>query len=287
MSTPGEAPGRLVRWLVGLNLRAKLMLMSTSISIVCFLVATSVLVTGEFWAMRDALLARAQALTETVAANSEAALSFDDREGAEILLATVLSEPLVTEARLIVPEPGTQQIAAVPFARVARNSNTMLPITVSRSEGHRFDGSMLQVIRPVTSGEDALGWVFIRLELTLLEELLGVTVFLRDARQVTLTGEGERLLPYARRLLALNREAVSKFVVPDISGVVRVGSPDDYGERILPPVLKRFAQTHPSVAVDVVIDQSVNLRKRFQAGQLDIAILTCPPGAAMQCTSRR
>ena len=173
MSTPGEAPGRLVRWLVGLNLRAKLMLMSTSISIVCFLVATSVLVTGEFWAVRDALLARAQALTETVAANSEAALSFDDREGAEILLATVLSEPLVTEARLIVPEPGTQQIAAVPFARVARNSNTMLPITVSRSEGHRFDGSMLQVIRPVTSGEDALGWVFIRLELTLLEELLG------------------------------------------------------------------------------------------------------------------
>ena len=121
----------------------------------------------------------------------------------------------------------------------------------------------------------------VSMQIKKLEELLGVTVFLRDARQVTLTGEGERLLPYARRLLALNREAVSKFVVPDISGVVRVGSPDDYGERILPPVLKRFAQTHPSVAVDVIIDQSVNLRKRFHAGQLDIAILTCPPGAAI------
>lgn len=120
----------------------------------------------------------------------------------------------------------------------------------------------------------------VSMQIKKLEELLGVTVFLRDARQVTLTNDGERLLPYARRLLALNREAVSKFVVPDISGVVRVGSPDDYGERILPSVLKRFAQSHPSVAVDVIIDQSSNLRKRFQAGQLDIAILTCLPGVA-------
>lgn len=172
--TDAPAPrGRLVRWLSRLNLRAKLMLMSTSISIVCFLVATSVLVTGEFWAMRDALLARAQALAETVAANSEAALGFNDREGAEILLATVLSEPLVTEARVVIPEPGTQQIASVPFARVARDDAAMRPITVSRSEGHRFDGSMLQVIRPVRVDGEEQGWVFIRLQLTLLEELLG------------------------------------------------------------------------------------------------------------------
>ncbi len=42
-----------------------------------------------------------------------------------------------------------------------------------------------------------------------LEEQLGVAVFDRDARSVTLTGDGEILLGYARRLLALNREAVS------------------------------------------------------------------------------
>ncbi len=119
----------------------------------------------------------------------------------------------------------------------------------------------------------------VSMQIKKLEEMLGVTVFLRDARQVTLTSEGEQLLPYARRLLALNREAVSKFVMPDISGIVRVGSPDDYGERILPLVLKRFAKTHPSVAVDVVIDQTANLRKRFQAGQLDIALFTCGPNA--------
>jgi DNA-binding transcriptional LysR family regulator len=104
---------------------------------------------------------------------------------------------------------------------------------------------------------------------------LGRPVFIRDARSVSLTVDGEMLLGYARRMLALNREAVSKFIVPDISGVVRLGSPDDFGERVLPHVLKRFAQSHPSVAVDVVIDQSSKLKKRLEDRSLDMAILTC------------
>src|SRR5690606_15366505 len=107
-----------------------------------------------------------------------------------------------------------------------------------------------------------------------LEETLGVSVFSRDARSVSLTQDGEMLLGYARRLLALNREAVAKFIVPEISGVVRLGSPDDYGERVLPYVLRRFAKTHPSIAVDVTIDMSSNLRRRLAERQLDITLFT-------------
>ncbi|TWH36751.1 MULTISPECIES: LysR substrate-binding domain-containing protein [unclassified Aminobacter] len=114
----------------------------------------------------------------------------------------------------------------------------------------------------------------VSMQIKKLEEMLGVTVFSRDARAVTLTNEGEMLMGYARRLLALNREAVAKFIVPDISGVVRLGSPDDYGERVLPNVLRRFAQTHPSVAVDVTIDMSVNLLRRMAERQLDITLFT-------------
>lgn len=115
----------------------------------------------------------------------------------------------------------------------------------------------------------------VSMQIKKLEETLGRAVFVRDARSVTLTADGEMLLGYARRLLALNREAVSKFVAPDISGIVRLGSPDDFGERVLPSVLKRFSQSHPAIAVDVVVDQSVNLRKRMAARQLDITLLTC------------
>jgi DNA-binding transcriptional LysR family regulator len=116
----------------------------------------------------------------------------------------------------------------------------------------------------------------VSMQIKKLEEMLGRAVFNRDARSVSLTNDGEMLLGYARRMLAINREAVSKFVVPDIEGVVRVGSPDDFGERVLPVVLKRFAQSHPTVAVDVVIDQSVNLKRRVAERTLDIALLTCP-----------
>lgn len=118
----------------------------------------------------------------------------------------------------------------------------------------------------------------VSMQIKKLEEVLGRSVFTRDARSVSLTTDGEMLLAYARRMLAINREAVSKFVMPDISGVVRLGSPDDYGERVLPSVLKRFAQTHPSIAVDVTIDQSVNLRKRLANRQLDLTLVTCTEG---------
>ncbi len=114
----------------------------------------------------------------------------------------------------------------------------------------------------------------VSMQIKKLEEVLGCSVFSRDARSVALTQDGEMLMGYARRLLALNREAVAKFIVPDIAGVVRLGSPDDYGERVLPQVLKRFAQSHPSVAVDVVIDQSPSLRKRMAERQLDITLFT-------------
>lgn len=115
----------------------------------------------------------------------------------------------------------------------------------------------------------------VSMQIKKLEETIGRPVFNRDARSVTLTADGEVLLTYARRLLALNREAVSKFVRSDISGAVRLGSPDDYGERILPNVLKRFAISHPAIAVDVIIDTSTNLRHRMASRMLDITLITC------------
>lgn len=117
----------------------------------------------------------------------------------------------------------------------------------------------------------------VSMQIKRLEETLGVSVFTRDARNVALTAEGEILLGYARRLIALNREAVTRFVTANVSGVVRVGMPSDYGEFVLPNVLKRFAKTHPQVVIDVVIDQSSSLRKRFAAGQIDVAITSCGP----------
>jgi len=108
-----------------------------------------------------------------------------------------------------------------------------------------------------------------------LEEQLGTVLFLRDARSVALTENGETLLGYARRMIALSNEAVSRFKMPEMRGVVRLGAPDDLGERLLPRILKKFADTHPGITIDVTVDMSLLLRRRMEEQRLDLALINC------------
>lgn len=118
----------------------------------------------------------------------------------------------------------------------------------------------------------------VSMQIKKLEEMLGCVLFLRDARSVSLTPKGEVLLGFARRMLALNNEAVSRFLLPDMNGVVRVGAPEDIGERILPEVLKRFSESYPNVTVDVTIGTSTVMRKRVDEHRMDIAIFNSMAG---------
>jgi DNA-binding transcriptional LysR family regulator len=115
----------------------------------------------------------------------------------------------------------------------------------------------------------------VSMQIKKLEEQLKTTLFLRDARSVTLTQHGEMLLSYARRMLALSNEAVSRFVMPELAGVVRLGAPDDIAERLLPKVLKSFGESFPGIMVDVTVDQSVLLKKRLDEQRLDLALINC------------
>lgn len=115
----------------------------------------------------------------------------------------------------------------------------------------------------------------VSMQIKKLEDILGCTLFLRDARSVSLTPKGEVLLGYARRMIALNNETVSRFLLPDLSGVVRLGAPEDLGERILPEVLKKFSESYPNVTVDVTIGTSSVMRKRVDEHRMDIAIFNC------------
>jgi DNA-binding transcriptional LysR family regulator len=116
----------------------------------------------------------------------------------------------------------------------------------------------------------------VSMQIKKLEEQLRTTLFLRDARSVTLTAHGEMLLTYARRMIALSNEAVSRFIMPELSGVVRLGAPEDIGERgLLPGILKSFAEVFPGIMVDVTIDSSSNLYKRMDEKRLDLALVNC------------
>jgi DNA-binding transcriptional LysR family regulator len=106
-----------------------------------------------------------------------------------------------------------------------------------------------------------------------LEEMLGQPVFARGkGGAVELTPHGTYLLARARQMLALNDEVMATFRSPEIAGRVRLGSPDDYALHYLPPILKRFAESHPAVEVDVTCAPSHELVDRLRADELDLTL---------------
>jgi len=112
----------------------------------------------------------------------------------------------------------------------------------------------------------------VSMQIKKLEDTLRVPLFRRDARSVTLTHHGEILLAYAKRMIALNNEAVSRFVVPEMNGIVKLGAPDDIGELMLPGILKHLSETWPQLAIDVTIESSANLHRGVEEGRLDLTL---------------
>lgn len=125
----------------------------------------------------------------------------------------------------------------------------------------------------------------VSMQIKRLEELLERSLFHREARSVRLTGDGEALLGYGRRLLSLNDEAVARFKSPPLDGLITLGSPDDFGVRFLPNILARFAASHPDVDVDVVLAPSSQLERRLKSGGIDLALMTADPRGPSKDTS--
>ncbi len=115
----------------------------------------------------------------------------------------------------------------------------------------------------------------VSMQMQRLEQQLGKTVLIRGkGGAVQLTPHGHFLLERARELLALNDAIWTNFQAPEIHGVVRLGTPDDYALRYLPTMLRRFADTHPAVQVDVICAPSHELVDRLKAGDLDLTLVS-------------
>ena len=125
-----------------------------------------------------------------------------------------------------------------------------------------------------TAGGAALGLTqsAVSLKVKRLEEVLGRRVLERTSRAVALTRDGEALLGYARRMLALNDEAVRRLVAPAMAGRLRLGVADHFVPRSLAPLLARFARIYPDVRLEVEVGRSHELRAEQEAGRLDLVL---------------
>jgi DNA-binding transcriptional LysR family regulator len=110
-----------------------------------------------------------------------------------------------------------------------------------------------------------------------LEQRIGKRLLDRSRRGVSLTDTGQILISYARRIRALEDEALSAVSGYIAEGRLRLGMPDDYLEVFGAPVIDRFVAANPKVQVEILGDFSYRLETMLESGEIDIAIITRAP----------
>lgn len=105
------------------------------------------------------------------------------------------------------------------------------------------------------------------------EQRLGKRLFERSPKGIALTDAGTLLLGYARRIRAIEDEALAALVEDRGSARVRLGMPDDYVTSIGAALARQFAPGERP-QLEIVYDFSRSLERMMQAMELDIAVIT-------------
>ena len=106
-----------------------------------------------------------------------------------------------------------------------------------------------------------------------LEAHYGGLLFERYGRRLRITPLGERLLGYARGLLAEADRVERGMAAAGGQALLRLGAPPSLAEQMLVPLVGRFERQAPGVRVEVLVDNSTVLEDRLLAGRLDAALL--------------
>lgn len=126
----------------------------------------------------------------------------------------------------------------------------------------------------ITAAADRLGrtQAAVSLQLKRLEARTGRTLIDRGARPMRPTADGEAVLRYARRILALNAACLAELGDRAVEGRLRIGIPADFAIAYLPKVLGRFAASYPNVSLEVSSDLSMRLTERMAGATHDLVL---------------
>lgn len=109
-----------------------------------------------------------------------------------------------------------------------------------------------------------------------LEEELGVELFIRQGKKLSLSPAGRVLLDYADRLLALAAEARDALQDSTPRGAFRLGSMESTASVRLPGVLSKYHCRHPSVTLELQTGNTRHLATSVLMGELDAALVAEP-----------
>jgi len=114
----------------------------------------------------------------------------------------------------------------------------------------------------------------ISMQLNRLEDLVANPLMERGQHGVRLTAVGGQLKAHAQQLLNLHDQIVGTFQNMEISGVVRLGTHDQYASRTLAPILQDFILSYPEAELEAFCDYRPDyLVDLLEKGKLDIALV--------------
>jgi len=112
-----------------------------------------------------------------------------------------------------------------------------------------------------------------------LEERLGARLFDRNTKGVNLTDAGHRLVPYARGVAKLLRDAQATLANPGMPATLRLGLTSAVEPGWFRGLAQRVQAIHPGTTVSIVSDPSPRLVRQLGSGKLDAAFVALPTRA--------
>jgi DNA-binding transcriptional LysR family regulator len=153
-----------------------------------------------------------------------------------------------------------------------------VPITASRYKNIPTDllRALVTVVefRGFTRAAERLGrsQPAISLQIKRLEELLGLALFDRETGGAQLTDRGQLVAHYARRILALNDELLTRLSSADTEIRFRIGMPDVYAAAVMPRLVVEDRERGLHSGYDLHCAISGPLLQRLAEEQLDVVL---------------
>ena len=108
-----------------------------------------------------------------------------------------------------------------------------------------------------------------------LEQDLGVALFERHRRGLSITHKGHQFLRHAQRILGSVSDARSSFAEDQdaVSGRLHLGATSLVAGYVLSDILSRFRRAYPEVSVSALEDNGEYLEHLLIGGELDVAVM--------------
>lgn len=140
-------------------------------------------------------------------------------------------------------------------------------LTVVREESITKAAEVLHITQPTLSRQ-----------LAQMEENLGIVLFHRGTRKITLTNEGMLLRRRAEEILELvdKTEKELAFQEEMIEGCISIGCGEVASVRVLPELFRSFSQKYKRVTYDLFTATADQVKERMELGLVDIGLLLEP-----------